>query len=49
MDMEANTGSQIGLGLFFTIVALLVISASTKKDSEENIAVAVNELAMEDE
>jgi len=48
-NSAANTGCQIGLGVFFTLMALIVISSSTKKDEYENLTTQVNELAMETE
>ena len=43
-----SDGFKIGLGCSFTFVSLLVISASTREKEEANVAVAVNEVAMED-
>ena len=37
MHSGGNTTAEIILGLFFTFVSLLVISASTAKDGEENL------------
>jgi hypothetical protein len=44
-----NTVMQIVVGLFFTILSLTIISASTKKEGEGNIATAVNSAMIENE
>mmetsp|Transcript_38574 Transcript_38574/g.28456 ORF Transcript_38574/g.28456 Transcript_38574/m.28456 type:complete len:99 (+) Transcript_38574:822-1118(+) len=46
---DLNTGFKMALGLAFTFISLFVISSSTKGEHEENVAVKVNEMAMEQE
>ena len=42
MFSNTNTVFQIILGLFFTYIALMIISGSTKKSDEDNITARVN-------
>jgi hypothetical protein len=40
---------QIIVGLFFTLMSLIIISGSTKKEGESNIATVANQAMIEDE
>ena len=48
-DSAANTLTLLVFGCFFTFTSLLVISASTQKEEEKNLAVAVNSALLENE
>ena len=42
------TATYISLGLFFTMLALIIIAASTKNEDKQTVATAVNDHLMED-
>lgn len=49
LNYSANTIMMMILGLIFTFSSLIVISATTKKDEEQNLATQMNQALMEDE